>query len=75
MSALVIVLAVVVLLGLAFLASAVKIVRPYQRGLVERLGRYKTTKEPGFNLIIPFIETMQASSTCASRWWTCPRRR
>ncbi|MGD9754555.1 MAG: SPFH domain-containing protein [Acidimicrobiia bacterium] len=59
MSALVIVLAVVVLLGLAFLASAVKIVRPYQRGLVERLGRYKTTKEPGFNLIIPFIETMQ----------------
>jgi regulator of protease activity HflC (stomatin/prohibitin superfamily) len=37
----------------------VKIVRPYQRGLVERLGRYKTTKDPGFNLIIPFIETMQ----------------
>ena len=36
-----------------------KIVRPFQRGLVERLGRYKTTKEPGFNLIMPFIETMQ----------------
>ena len=36
-----------------------KIVRPFQRGLVERLGRYKATKDPGFNLIMPFIETMQ----------------
>ena len=44
---------------MAFLVGAVKIVRPYQRGLVERLGRYNTTKEPGFNLIMPFIETMQ----------------
>ena len=33
--------------------------RPYQRGLVERLGKYKTTRDPGLNLILPFIETMQ----------------
>jgi regulator of protease activity HflC (stomatin/prohibitin superfamily) len=37
----------------------VKIVRPYQRGLVERLGKYKSTRDPGLNLIMPFIETMQ----------------
>ncbi|MDX2380106.1 MAG: SPFH domain-containing protein, partial [Acidimicrobiia bacterium] len=39
--------------------AAVKIVRPYQRGLVERLGKYKTTRDPGLSLIVPFIETMQ----------------
>jgi regulator of protease activity HflC (stomatin/prohibitin superfamily) len=58
MIAVVIIVAVAVV-GIAFLINAVKIVRPFQRGLVERLGRYKTTKEPGLNLIIPFIETMQ----------------
>lgn len=44
---------------IAVLVQAVKIVRPFQQGLVERLGRYKTTKQPGFNLILPFIERMQ----------------
>lgn len=59
MTAVVIVVVAIAVVGLAFLVGAVKIVRPYQRGLVERLGRYKTTKEPGFHLILPFIETMQ----------------
>ena len=54
-----------ILLGLlavavvAYLVAAVKIVRPYQRGLVERLGRYRTTKDPGLTLIIPLIETLE----------------
>jgi regulator of protease activity HflC (stomatin/prohibitin superfamily) len=55
----IIVIAAIAIVLIAFLINAVKIVRPFQRGLVERLGRYKTTKEPGLNLIIPFIETMQ----------------
>jgi regulator of protease activity HflC (stomatin/prohibitin superfamily) len=55
----IIIIAAIAIVGIAFLINAVKIVRPFQRGLVERLGRYKTTKEPGLNLIIPFIETMQ----------------
>ncbi len=59
MTVLVVLIVALAVVGLAFLAAAVKIVRPYQRGLVERLGRYKTTKDPGFNLILPFIETMQ----------------
>jgi regulator of protease activity HflC (stomatin/prohibitin superfamily) len=58
-SAIVIVIAAIALVGITVLVGAVKIVRPFQRGLVERLGRYKTTKQPGFNLILPFIETMQ----------------
>ena len=54
-----IIIAAIAVVALAFLIGAVKIVRPYQRGLVERLGRYKATKDPGLNLIIPFIETMR----------------
>jgi regulator of protease activity HflC (stomatin/prohibitin superfamily) len=59
MTPIAIVVGVVALLGLAVLIAAVKIVRPYQRGLVERLGKYKSTEEPGLRLIFPFIETMQ----------------
>ena len=59
MNPIAIVLIVVALIGVGVLVSAVKIVRPYQRGLVERLGKYKTTRNPGLNLILPFIETMQ----------------
>ena len=55
----VILIIVIAIIGLATLVAAVKIVRPYQRGLVERLGKYKTTKDPGLTLIVPFIETMQ----------------
>ena len=59
MNPIAIVVGVIALIGIAVLVGAVKIVRPYQRGLVERLGKYKTTREPGLNLILPFIETMQ----------------
>jgi len=59
MNPIAIVLIVIALIGVGVLVSAVKIVRPYQRGLVERLGKYKTTRNPGLNLILPFIETMQ----------------
>ena len=59
MNVAVIVIAAVFVVGIAFLIGAVKIVRPYQRGLVERLGRYRATRDPGFNLIMPFVERMQ----------------
>ena len=59
MSAGAIVIAAIAIVMIAVLVRAVKIVRPFQQGLVERLGRYKTTKGPGFNIIMPFIETLQ----------------
>ena len=52
-------IAAIAVVVLAVLVKAVKIVRPFQQGLVERLGRYKTTKQPGFNLIMPFVETLE----------------
>ena len=55
---------IVVLAALAFVlfvvvVSGVKIIRPYERGLVERLGRYRDTVEPGLRVIVPFIERME----------------
>ena len=54
----VIVLAVLAFLLLLYVASGIKIVRPYQRGLVERLGKYKDTVDPGLRIIIPGIDRM-----------------
>ena len=54
-----IVLAAIALVVIVFLLAAVKIVRPYQRGIVERLGKYKATVEPGLHIILPFIDTMR----------------
>lgn len=59
MNPIAIVLIAIALIGILVLVGAVKIIRPYQRGLVERLGKYKTTRDPGLSLILPFIETME----------------
>lgn len=52
----VIVLAVVALLLFILAATSFKIVRPYQRGVVERLGRYRATVDPGLRVILPFVD-------------------
>src|SRR5664279_1185837 len=42
-----------------FLAgSGIRIIRPTQRGLIERLGKYHRFANPGFHWIIPVIERM-----------------
>ena len=41
------------------LASTVKIVQEYERGVVFRLGRLVGPRGPGLILLIPFIERMQ----------------
>ena len=45
-------------LGIYIIASGIRTVRPTQRALVERLGKYLTYKEPGFHIIIPVIDQM-----------------
>lgn len=54
-----IVAVVIVVTFLSIAAAAIKIVRPYQRGIVERLGKYKATYEPGLHILIPFIDRMK----------------
>ena len=46
-------------LVLVFIVQGLKIITPYQRGVVERLGRYKRTAQPGVNLLIPFIDNLR----------------
>jgi regulator of protease activity HflC (stomatin/prohibitin superfamily) len=53
-----IVLAAIAVVLLVFVVAGIKMVRPYQRGVVERLGKYKETVDPGLRLIIPFIDRM-----------------
>lgn len=43
---------------LVVVVAGVRIVRPYQRGIVEQLGKYKDTREPGLQIIIPFVQSM-----------------
>jgi regulator of protease activity HflC (stomatin/prohibitin superfamily) len=39
-------------------AMGLKIVRPWQKGLVERLGKYQRTVGSGLTLILPFLENL-----------------
>lgn len=39
-------------------ALGIRIVRPIERGLIERLGRYKRYARQGFNWIVPFVDKM-----------------
>ncbi|MBW3537141.1 MAG: SPFH/Band 7/PHB domain protein [Actinobacteria bacterium] len=55
---LVIVLAAFAVILFAVVASGVKIIRPFERGLVERLGRYHATVEPGLRVIYPYVDKM-----------------
>lgn len=38
--------------------ASVKIVEQFERGVVMRLGKYKSIAEPGLNLVMPFIENI-----------------
>ncbi len=51
----IIILAIFVLI---ILASSVRVVNEYERGVVFRLGRYVGVRGPGLVLLIPFIERM-----------------
>jgi len=50
----VVVLAAIIVFVVA--ATGLRIVRPWEKGLVERLGRYQRTVDSGLTLIVPFIE-------------------
>src|SRR5918996_1906799 len=55
----VVVVAVLVLLGLAL---SVRIVQQYERGVLFRLGRVLGVREPGLRLIVPVIEVLRRVS-------------
>ncbi|MEZ5377735.1 MAG: SPFH domain-containing protein [Acidimicrobiales bacterium] len=50
---------IIALFAFVYVSAGVKIVRPYQRGVVERLGKYKDTADPGLRIILPFVESLK----------------
>jgi regulator of protease activity HflC (stomatin/prohibitin superfamily) len=54
----IIVAAAIALLLFITALMAFRIVRPYQRGVVERLGKYHATSNPGLRIIVPFIDKL-----------------
>ena len=40
------------------ISRAFKIIRPYERGLVERLGKFASQRSPGLNVIIPGVDRL-----------------
>jgi regulator of protease activity HflC (stomatin/prohibitin superfamily) len=59
MTATVIAIVIVAVFIFAYAASAVRIVRPYQRGVEERLGKYHATLDPGLRLVIPLVDKVR----------------
>ncbi|MGC8719817.1 MAG: slipin family protein [Thermodesulforhabdaceae bacterium] len=51
-----------VILGIIFLANALRVLREYERGVIFRLGRVIGAKGPGLILLIPLIDRMQKVS-------------
>ena len=54
----VIALIVILVVAVAILFRALKIIRQFERGVVERLGRYKETLDPGLKFLVPFIDSL-----------------
>ncbi|KZX17167.1 SPFH domain-containing protein [Methanobrevibacter filiformis] len=50
---------VIFIVVIVLAAKAAKILRPYEKGVVERLGKYQRTVESGLVIIVPFIETIR----------------
>ena len=50
------VLAVIVLLAIAIVAKSITIIPQSSTKIIERLGRYHATLNPGINIIMPFID-------------------
>ena len=51
----ILIILILIIIGL----KSVKILRPYEKGVIERLGKYSRTADSGVVLLIPFIETIQ----------------
>ena len=39
-------------------SMSIRIIRPFEKGLVERLGKFQRILDPGLNMIVPFFDTV-----------------
>ncbi len=52
------IIVIVAVFVLIVVLAAIRIVRPWQKGLVEKLGKYQRTVSSGLNMINPFLEKL-----------------
>ncbi len=57
-TAIIVILAVILVVALTALASAIRVLREYERGIVFRLGRLMEVRGPGLQLLIPSLDRM-----------------
>ena len=51
-------LALIVIIVLVLAAASIRVVKQYEKGVVLRFGRLVGVRNPGLNIIIPFIDRM-----------------
>ncbi len=51
-------LVIAVVFAFIIVLMSIRIIRPFERGLVERLGKFQRTIGPGLNMILPFFDTV-----------------
>jgi regulator of protease activity HflC (stomatin/prohibitin superfamily) len=51
--------AVLVILAVLVLAKTIRIIPQARSGIVERFGKYRTTLEPGLNVVTPFVDRVR----------------
>jgi regulator of protease activity HflC (stomatin/prohibitin superfamily) len=47
---------IIIFVLLIYAIRSIRIIRPYEKGLVERLGKFLRLWEPGLHLLIPFLD-------------------
>jgi len=60
MTAGIIILIVVLVIAVIMLAKSVVVIHQAEKGLVERLGKFKETLDPGLRWLVPFIDSLRA---------------
>lgn len=50
---------VLFIFGIILLISGIKVINQYERGIILTLGKYTSTRSPGLNFIVPFIQVMK----------------
>jgi len=56
--AIMVALGVLALFAFILVSMSIRIIRPFERGMIERLGKYQRILDPGLNMIVPFFDTV-----------------
>ncbi|MBW4581034.1 MAG: paraslipin [Tildeniella nuda ZEHNDER 1965/U140] len=67
-------IAALALAVVGYIAGSIKIINEGNEGLVERLGQYRRTLQPGLNFVIPIFDTVLVESTREQILDTAPQQ-